>query len=90
VRCNRLLIAWLLCAAGASCGGAVAVVLWWWLPASFAVRQAGGAHTWMLVVLPVGFLVLVGAGILVGVWLSRRLLNGEELSALIRAPRNED
>ena len=44
----------------------------------------------MLGVLPVGFLVLVGAGISVGVRLSKRLLNGEEFSALIRAPRNED
>jgi hypothetical protein len=87
----RLGIAWIICAACALCGAAVATILWWMLPASVAVRQADGTLRWaMAVILGVGFLVFSGAGIVVGVGLSRRMVTSEEFSALTRVPREED
>jgi hypothetical protein len=89
MRRRRLLIAWTPCVVGALCGGALAVFVWWCLPSLIIVRQANGAYRWMgSTLLGVGFLILVGGGIVVGAWVSRRFLSAQEFAALTRKPRD--
>ena len=89
-RRHRIVIAWLLCGVCSLAGAALAIFLWSHIPETTRLRHsdAGILSRFAGTVLPLlGFLIITGAGLLVGARLSRLFLTDVEFSVLTRAPR---